>query len=212
MKSVMRFFVTVSVMLFVASGCNDTLDSDLYRYIHDIEISITDASGHDLVAPLGDEKWMPEKERTNRWHGYINPERYNLSIVRPGKDIWQARSMEERQELEGPFFIIRQHGEDLHPFEGSWLFNDYHNVSPTEDKELDRQLIYRFTCPEIFGDDAEHDIVTFWEAEGRTGIYTYPKCTKAFLGDKELAVEEYHYTNSAGNNYSLYFIRIVLDK
>lgn len=211
MKTLMHYFIVMVIMASIAVGCIVRDYPGPYMYKHFFAISITDASGHDLVASLGDEQWIPPGEHTTQWTGNINPKRYDLSIVRSDKTVWAAQDMEERQALKGPFFKIGQKIDESHPLDGYLLFNAYYHITPTDAIDLERQLTYRFTCPEIFGDDAEHDIETFWEADGRTGIYTYPKCIKAFFEGKEIAVEKSK-LDRIEDKYYVYCIKIVLDQ
>lgn len=196
-----RYALVLGLLFVFISGCTvlDTLPP--YYYYQFIGIGIADSSGNDLVAPLGDEQWIPVNERSTKWHGTINPERYDLSIV-SDNTVWKEQKMEERERLKGPYFWMEENSED---YAGYLLMNVYMNVSEKESFKLDNQLTYRFTCPEIFGDDAEHIIETYWYAKERTGHSTFLGCTKAVFEGKELAIEKM-------DDRHVYFVNIVLDK
>ena len=215
MKS-FQSIVLLGLLALLLAGCDKLDTPPVHSCFHFVGISIEDTAGKDLVATLGDEQWVPPTEHTTKWSGTINPERYVLRIVKSDNTVWAARTMEERKELEGPYFILGNEqslkADNGTPYSGCWLCNVYRKVETKGAVEPEKHLTYRLTCPEIFGDSEEHDIETYWDVKSRTGFETYPECTKAVFEGKELAVNKLQLSTEGYKDHYVYCIKIVLDR
>lgn len=187
----------------------------MYDYV--LTIGIKDASGNDLVATLKGDRWVPERE-TSPWRGQINPEDYKLEILLSNPNEAYDNSIyanrvsivdgsplfiRDSKDLEHlrPTFRLAQYGDDyrwLPYFDNKTLQyydfdRQYYLLSTFSDgcgNGLQDHLTYRFSCPSIFGDDNEHEIVAYWAEEDvkytSSEMQQFPKCIKVLFDEKEV--------------------------
>lgn len=235
MKTI-RLYVVFAFMALVMSGCGkdifipgaDVMQMDYYW----LTVSFKDASGKDLVAKLGDERWVSSRNQSN-WAGEINPERYQLDIILSNpheswdNTIYNTRAKEGvfAPDVNQPYFMIAKYdenhvgtltykGEDS--IEGDcYLFSNF-NIPAING--IQNTLTYKITCPTIFGDNATHEIVTWWK-EGQSFpkdsdeiIFRYPECKSSTFDGKDVIVKKVLVDSANSKEYYSYFIDIVLDK
>lgn len=215
MKNKIIFCFTVIVLLF--SSCNGNLDENdsfyddiwpSYRYY--LSISIKDATGRDLVAPLSDDQWMPEGD--SYWTGNINPERYTFDIKLSNPDEWISRRYIGKGNYSPKFMLVHSDGTDNY-----WLFSDCANLRKNG---IQNPLLFCVTCPTIFGENSVHEIATYWDedpaipADERDAVRgaLYPECIKALFDGKEVIVKKSLYQHTEQRDYYNYLIEIKLDK
>ena len=210
----MKRFLLLLVALTAVVGCNPFDDSDpeippspVYRY--SFAVSIKDAAGNDLVAPIGSDQWKPAGD-DSQWMGEINPERYTFEIKTSNPDEWIKRTYSATMGYTPYFLMAFSKSDNCY-----WLYCDSFIMRRFG---LQNPLIYRIASPIIFGDNTEHDISTNWEEDpefpfvnGDVSTYVQPvQCTKALFDGKGLPVRKIKYTN-AGEYYYVYVIDIVLE-
>lgn len=235
MKTI-RFYLMLSIVSLSLLGCgknnflpgSDAMKMDYYW----LTVSFKDASGKDLVAKLGDERWVSSRNQSS-WAGEINPERYKLDIVLSNpheswdNTIYNTRAKEGvfAPDVNQPYFMIAKYdenhvgtltykGEDS--IEGDcYLFSNF-NIPAING--IQNTLTYKITCPTIFGDNATHEIVTWWK-EGQSFpkdsdeiIFRYPECKSSTFDGKDVIVKKVLVDSANSKEYYSYFIDIVIDK
>lgn len=225
-----------ATMLSVLTGCDktpflpgsDVLPVDFYW----LTVSFRDASGNDLVAPLGEERWKPERDHSN-WAGEINPDKYKLDIILSNPhETWDNNIYNTRAkdgvipDVNRPYLSIAKYNEDYKgtlTYKGEeldgycYLFSNF-NIPAING--IQKSLTYKITCPSIFGDNQIHEIVTYWgddtevadNAKKGKAIFRYPECKGAMYGGKDVTVTKVEVEASVSRRYYGYFIDIVLDK
>jgi len=63
----------------------------------------------------------------------------------------------------------------------------YGEDATLHDAKFAEKITFRFTCPDLFGDDEVHEIITWWEPRGE-GFHT--KCTCITYDGKEFPVKD----------------------
>ena len=186
--------------------------------IYLLGISFRDVSGHDYVAPLGDEKWKPANDHS-KWYGEINPDKYDLDITisnpsevqyNPNYIPAQTRQRFMMTKLDSDYALVDEGA-------GVWYLCNEFGVSGKEG--IQDHLTYKFRCQTVFGDNSEHEIVAWWDkdplvedhSKDRVTGSLYPECVKATFDGKAVPVKKATFTN---NNFSFYyyFIDIILDR
>jgi hypothetical protein len=194
--------------LTLLCGCNkENIIGSIFDpgpYSYHVFISVQDASGNDLVKELThdwNQSGYISESNPNPDCGSVNPDLYTMDVVFP-EHIQAAVDREIRflKDRIAKGLILPDDPENMLGF----YFVDYIYVckrgdyyclnlgcfSPTNDIE-DKKLsptdnaTFKLRCPYIFGDDAEHEIVTYWSYPPENGPYnTY--CTRV-----EFEKEEY---------------------
>lgn len=228
------FFALIAVIL---AGCGEriielpgakVLPIDYYW----LTINFRDASGNDLIAPLGDERWKPARDHSN-WAGEINPDKYKLDILLSNpheswdNTIYNYMATEAFIPDENrPYFTIAKYNED---FKGTLTYKGeqldgycylFSNFGIPAINGLQQSLTYNITCPAIFGDNLTHNIVTYWaedknasnNSDDETILFQYPQCTGASFDGKEIIVKSAVVYATESRQYYSYFIDIALDK
>ena len=172
-----------------------------------VGISFTDSDGNDLTTPLisgsGDRNPL-----------FANPEKYNLAILLADGSKQDVENME--------YFQMYNHFGNGGRY---YLFNDFFMYSA----DLQKELTYRIKSQTIFGDDAEHEIVTYWiddpdvaykkdpehvyDADDHRIMQQTPQCTSATIAGKAVTVNKAVLGQDInGKDYYTYLIDIVLDR
>lgn len=238
----MRKLIPLSLLLVcILSGCIDNGQkkeslpaaySDLPQDIYCIGISFKNASGNDLIIPLGDERWKPGNDQS--WWGGINPQKYSLDILLPSpheswdNSIYNFKASDGYlPDVNSPSFQMIKYdnnyrcsshfGEQYSEGKGVWYLIS--NFQCPAINGLQEYLTYSIVCPIIFGDNISHELVAFWDKdpisgypEGRKSGDYFPRCSNAKFDGHSVTVKQV-ITNTVGNrDYYTYFIDIVLDK
>lgn len=217
-------------------------------YSFRISIGFFDKTGKDLTVPLAEERWIKPASDADRydypWSGGINPIKYDLDLTLsypdvlphdiPGvvyynkryptyelimtkyKDDYQLTDYsdeEGRYYLSNKFGYPRIGGLDIQLASG---IGDYIKDNPRQD-----YIIYKLSCPTIFGDNTVHELVTYWgddlcfppdDPEAEEQWMLYPNCTKAIFDGKEVPVKTVVTSSYDWRDFYDHFIDIVLDK
>ena len=217
MKST-KAILAFSMVVMMLSSCDKTItpsaeeDPIGYSAVHPVirywvSISFLDTEGNDLTAPLisgsGDRNPL-----------IANPGKYDL-------DIYLSDSSKQDVENLEYFQMYNHFGNDGRYY----LLNDFFMYSA----ELQQELTYKIKSPTIFGDDAEHEIVTCWvddsavaykkdpehvyDADGHRIMQQTPQCTSATIAGKAVTVNKAVLGKDInGKEYYTYLIDIVLDR
>jgi len=136
----MKAFRIVILLMISAIGLSscDWLfghDDPEYDFIAcNLALGFRDASGKDLVEGIG--------LKDSQWEN-VDPDLYEFEVLRSGFPV--AASPRLRME--------RYDGNCCFSIAFSWVVDD--------DKDEER-LSYRLKCPYVFGDDAVHELIAYW--------------------------------------------------
>ena len=174
------------ILTLIYVSCEKVKNDDPFSG-HVLYLSFQDASGNDLVEGIGYD-WLqsdivPEEEYA--WGGRVNPDLYTLKIIFPegavdvnDKSLWSG--IRDPRDTIGPTIVLaKPYNENMkftnlyfEPYDGYEAHKEFWEAmggyyrlwmwthSKIEDNV--KKLIFRITCPYIFGDDQAHDIVTYW--------------------------------------------------
>ena len=146
------FFLTLVSMLYACLPNNEMLSYDYY-----LKLSFQDVSGNDLVKGIdSDEMWGQHGIVTSEEDaivGIVKPDLYKLDIIFQKPELYFGKNI-----LNG---VIKDNELGFEKREGySYLGL---RISSRRNKPPETKITFRLTCPYVFGDDVEHDIVTYWK-------------------------------------------------
>lgn len=215
----------VATVLFGCDKSTSGINTNLNSYSYYVCVSFEDAFGNDLVAPLGDEKWIDSRSLVNYWIGAINPDKYALNVIFSNPPInnnidfisdstdavfGMVKFDDKYQNLS--HFIEQYEGK-----EGKYyLYIETSTATRYFDVEIPRQnsINYQLSCPTIFGDESMHEIVTYWDDEDtiQSSFQMFPKCIRAEYDTNPLEVKKAIGYSVETRDIYYYFIDIVLDR
>lgn len=198
MFNVVKFIVLSTVVAAMLCSCSTDMDfpdepselgMEIRKYSHYLELGFQDTSGHDLAREFIQQ---PDAIITTDGNGrLINPDLYTLRVVFEDEILnsWKQHS-ELLPNNSVMLFTDSTHTDDTNgnfvhlifsTFSYKYYFdsNDNKTLYPFAEK-----IIFKLACPYLFGDDAEHDIVTRWE---RSNPYHSTTCTHIELDGKKVA-------------------------
>lgn len=128
--------------------------------VYNLGLSFQDTSGNDLVKGIGLEWWLDSTfiSEGQAQSGIVKYDLYVLDIIisEPCKN-WDNK-------------IYNTPGSDVHrPKLGMERYNNgYHYLDndfgvPVNDCPVEKILTYKLKCPYVFGDEAVHEFVTYWD-------------------------------------------------
>ena len=241
MNKITKTILLITTISLFLLGCDkepidDTVlsvSSDLPVYEYTILISFVDGSGKDLVSSLGEERWQPDGDNTI-WGGQINPEKYSLNFIYSNPPSYFTEEQLSLDSCVAPFFALKfdnyqipyQTYEQYIEGEGRWyLYNRLRHFIRAWGKDALRQdnIIYRFSCPTVFGDNSTHELIAYWGDDpapsSNPDAGLHPECIRALFDGQEIPVKKVtvvtRYEVQSGTidvERLQYFIDIVLDK
>lgn len=239
-----HLFLAVIVSIITVSCNSDPLvtDEDIMNaplgigsffgptYSYRINLSFSDQSGNDLI---DEEEWSIDgKEWTNNKLyslslEYSHPDAFPHDI--PGVVYYDKHN---------PEFTMQKYNSQYHMIlrtqKGKYYLNHHCGYSKTggldialacgtddyiKDNPLQDYIIYKLTCPILFGDNSVHELITYWDddlcfpydsPEALEQLTLYPHCYKALFDGKEVLVNAV--PRQTNREYYDYYIDIVLDK
>jgi hypothetical protein len=146
--------------------------------IYNLALSFQDASGNDLVKGIGlSDRCCPvDVPEEQAQSGSVKPDLYALDIIVPAP----CRSAIAPSRFEAP-------GITMYKYNGSYIlkFGYAHFESECPDIEM---ITFKLKCPYVFGDDAVHEFVTYWEnTNEQNGNGEYAKCNRIEFEGREIA-------------------------
>ncbi|MBR7026685.1 MAG: hypothetical protein IKI13_03820 [Bacteroidales bacterium] len=181
-----------------------------YYFLH---IGFKDAAGNELIEPLALEYYKSDTSKP--WAGEINPEEYAVDVVVPGtaSGTDSIRVAVTASKFSEEYNRITPREDGTYGPDGNW-FIDFRSIIINKNEESYSSLNYKFTCPEIFGDDSVHEISTTWAKNLEANGYSYyPACTKVVLDGKEYTpLRGVTYYQEAESMYVAYFVEVVLEQ
>jgi hypothetical protein len=141
-----------------------------------LAIRFQDASGADLVKGIGLDEWccptdIPEEQAQG---GRVKRDLYALDIVasQPCEEVmdaWYNRHFVTREE--------RAPGLSMNRWDGFYFLSTDFSLLASECPG-EKALAYKLKCPHVFGDEATHEWVAYWEIPGKRKPSAYAVCTR----------------------------------
>lgn len=247
MRSI-KYLLVLIIFASIITGCNKddsykdndlSLLSDMLMYSYSISISFENETGIDLVAPLGEDRWISSRGN-HCWVGEINPEKYELNVVYSdfpdfsSSEIYRnyrysVDSLEMVDDNNVAYFMMAKYDDNYDctsEFKEEYAEGDgkfYLNTvltTPIRAWNIDvpRQdnIIYNITCPTVFGDNTTHQLVAYWSDDSlfplNSNETSCPECIRATFDGKEVIVKKAVIWSGPHRDFYSYFIDIVLDK
>jgi hypothetical protein len=159
-------------------------------YAYDLFLKFQDESGNSLLKGIECKDWVfiPEYDEGV---GSVNFDFYALEIAvpEPCQDTYFLANKERPgvilEEKATPKLFLRLWNGNYYfeinyrSFENPW--GEYENCPPAE------MITYKLSCPFVFGDDAVHEIVTWWRPYSEKTLNGHPKnlCYRIELDGEE---------------------------
>ena len=192
------------------TSCNNAdnellLNSQPPEYIHCLYLSFLDTSGNDLIKGIGYDWFQPEGDesgeiasREKERGGLVKPDLYTLDVVFPDgiENPWYPKPqpgviLEPRT----PYMGVWKRTSDHPPYDPKGYYLTFSTSSYREfvfQQPFAEKITFRVKCPYVFGDDATHDIVTWWVHE-RQDYALGTKCYRVEFDGKEYTQITYEY-------------------
>jgi len=172
MKALKRIclLMTVLALLCSCSKDNSEPEADTGPYRYNLRLSVQDVSGNDLVKGIGyDERVDPDlytlevvfpdriQDQIQRYIQFVNESIINKTLILDDNNDW----FDYYPAI--PMIVCRDRDDydDGYYHLGlgcmSDVFDDSYERLPIAEK-----ITFKLRCPYIFGDNVEHDIVTYW--------------------------------------------------
>jgi len=209
----MKLMIVFSVSSMLLIGCTQRKDADsiIDYWYNTILFSVQDISGNDLVKGIEFDWWQSDLEPDEEFAvgGGVKSELYSLDIVFPDPSMdpfEQYKAMNSSPDIILDDFIPKRLL--LKKINGY----SYLGVQPTSIRHnfLDWKVCYppagmltfKLRCPYVFGDNAEHEIVTYWKPY--TQILN--DCYRVEFDGKEYALHDYSERPDCGKTGVLFIV------
>lgn len=211
----LKFTFIIALATLALSSCDffrPIIPVETRSHYYFLHLSFKDAAGNDLIEPLALDYYKSDTSRP--WAGEINPEKYSMDVVvpeAPASDSVRAVLTVSKFSEEYGRLTPREDG--TYGPDGNW-FLDFRSIIINRNEESYGSLDYKFTCPEVFGDNSVHEIATTWVKNlDANGYSFYPACTKVVLDGKEYTpLRGVTYFQDTESMYVAYFVEVVLEK
>ena len=152
MRKTLKYSCLLLIMAISLCACPTAPEADCYN----LALHFRDASGKDLTKGIELEEWSyGESIETADW-GVIPSDLYELGIV--------PRNYYNGELLEGPnrFPALYVDELEMNRFDGVGYCLSNSFIWSKEGNDV-RKLTYKIRCPYVFGDNKEHEFVTYWD-------------------------------------------------
>jgi len=187
-------------LLIICSSCVDIL-AHLFGYgspdpesvTYNLGLSFQDASGNDLVKGIGLEGWSVGMPIEDDLYYLVKDSLYTLDIIlsEPCKN-WDNKiyNVPARPGFE-PITNHPTLGMNIYDNGYCYLTSDFFRVPVNECPE-EKILTYKLKCPYVFGDEAVHELVTYWDIPKKKILSSYyAKCYRIEFEGKEITPQLY---------------------
>lgn len=148
--------------------------------VYNLGLSFQDASGNDLVKGIGLEEWSAGTSMEDALWGSVKPDLYVLDIIvsEPCKN-WDNEIYNTPAR---PGFIPDVNrpklGMERDNNGDCYLTNSF--SLPVNDCPEEKILTYKLKCPYVFGDEAVHEFVTYWDIPKSNYAHTSERFAKCY--------------------------------
>ena len=195
MKSI-KLMVLLVVLVVVSCKKNDKADDIEYiEYSYSLYLSFQDASGNDLVKGIGFQPYGNYTEEESNG-GNVKSDLYTLEVVFPYH--WQSLSLHswfsfvKGKALKEAYPELKYGDYDCLSFQVSGLAVQY-PYGVIIRVPFAEKITFKLKCPYIFGDEAEHELVTWWKKKNKEERRPAALCYRIELGGREFT--EINYSN-----------------
>jgi len=188
MKSI-KLMILLAVVAALSCSKTDETD-DIFAYNYFLYLSFMDASGNDLVKGIGLDTYYVTEEDTIG--GYVKTDLYTLKVDFP--NYWQSISAAYNTVLsltEGKVFreVYPESKDNDYDLLSFYVYSHrvYYGYGVIVRVPFAEKITFKLKCPYIFGDDEEHEIVTWWKQKTKKnkGSPDSVLCYRIELGGKE---------------------------
>lgn len=154
--------------------------------VYNLGLSFQDASGNDLVKGIGVEWWMDSTSISQEQakSGTLKHDLYVLDIIvsEPCKNWDNKIYNTPGSDVIRPRLGMVRYNNGYH-----YLDNDF--MLPVNDCPEEKMLTYKLKCPYVFGDEAVHEFVTYWDIpKAKSSGQTYfAKCYRIDFEGNEIS-------------------------
>ena len=194
MKTIPAKSVFLLILVMICCSCTSNNDKYIYPFYHYLlYIGFQDTSGNDLVKGIEfdwEDFYVEKPEKPEM--GYLLEDEYTLEIIYPDlcMDVYYQRYRNSDALI--PDDIGQHPNITVKKFDDRYylLFDIVTCKQTMETKHcpMANMLTFKLSCPYIFGDDTEREIVTFWRKHTyRTSVPNY--CYQIELDGKDYIPE-----------------------
>lgn len=173
----MKTLILWTLVTMFFSSCN-CASQEPASVVYNLGLSFQDASGKDLVKGIELEEWWPTgTSMENTTNGSVKPDLYVLDIILSepcenwDNDIYNAPARPGFiPDVNRPTLLMKRFKND------SYLINSFSFwISSCPEEKI---LTYKLKCPYVFGDEAVHELVTYWDIPDTKSSYNtyFAKC------------------------------------
>ena len=173
---------------------------DEFFYWHSLFINFQDSSGNNLLKGIGFDTWnsgmlVPGEDAD--YGGFVKSELYTLESIYeegfPNPERYPKLSFHRGMVMSLDFPLVNPDYDYLHFYIQSQRYIGTHLGGPFYDisKKCDfaEKIIFRLTCPYLFGNNEAHYITTWWWEPDHSGG-NKAICYRVEYGGREFPVEE----------------------
>ena len=195
MKSI-KLMVLLAVVVAVSCKKNDETYNVEYReYFYSLYLSFQDAAGNDLVKGIGFQSFGNDTEDESD-RGAVKSDLYTSEVVFPNH--WQSQSLRHREvhfvkgkALKKAYPALKYSDYDYLSFMVYGLAVQYYYGIVVR-VPFAEKITFKLKCPYIFGDEVEHELVTWWKEKTKEEErYSIALCYRIELGGKEFTEINY---------------------
>jgi hypothetical protein len=177
--------------------------------VYNLALSFQDTSGNDLVKGIGLEEWMNSTfiSEEQAQSGAVKYDLYVLDIIlsEPCKN-WdnEIYNRPARPGFEPDVNRLRL---GMERYNNGYRYLDNNFSVPLNDCPEEKILTYKLKCPYVFGDEAVHEFVTYWDIPKTKSSpsYYYAKCYRIAFEGNEIPPQ------APMDKYGNYVATIILD-
>jgi|CZCB01.1.fsa_nt_gi hypothetical protein len=169
----------LTLVIIDFTSCDKIFDRHEPEFVvYNLDLSLRDTSGNDLVKGIGLGEWIPGNiPEEQAQSGSLKDDLYVLDII-VSEPCWNwdnniynapARPGFEPSVNRPELGIERYNG-------ACYLRNSFR--LPVNDCPEEKILTYKLKCPYVFGDDAVHEFVTYWDIPKSNYAHTFERFAK----------------------------------
>ena len=169
----------LTLVMIDFTSCDKIFDRHEPEFVvYNLDLSLRDASGNDLVKGIGLGEWIPRNiPEEQAQSGTVKDDLYVLDII-VSEPCWNwdnniyntpARPGFE-PDVNRPKLVMSKYNGYY------YLTNDF--SVPVNDCPEEKKLTYKLKCPYVFGDEAVHEFVTYWDIPKSNYAHTFERFAK----------------------------------